>query len=78
MAYFIVEARWDRGERPPFEELRTSPVIGELPDAKQAAAEFLWKHFPFCGSLQWLQGVSDKNGPVYYANHPKITFRIRK
>ena len=78
-AYKIIEARWEAFGDKQFFELNTSPIVGDLEAAKAVAAAYLTKHtatnYP---ELIWLAGISDKNGPVHYANHPFITFRVRQ
>jgi len=79
MTYFIVEVRWDAYRDDGFAEIDTSPVVGTMLDAHLAAELYLTRHASTeYTTLDWLQGIPDKNGKVYYANLPFVTFRIRQ
>lgn len=79
MGYHLVEARWEAFGDRNFFELDASPVIGDLDLAQAVAENYLTTHVSSVhDKLQWLAGIPDKNGPVYYANNPFITFRIRR
>jgi hypothetical protein len=69
--YHIVEARWESGTRQDFFEIEV--LCGTLADAQKVAEDYVHLREP----LIWRPGDSDENGPVYYASHPSITFRIR-
>lgn len=75
--YRVVEARWEEfGDRDFFE---VEVLCGTLADAQKAAQEYLFKHVASSeNELIWLQGVSNKQGQVYYANNKHITFRVRQ
>lgn len=69
--YFIVEARWESGNRPEFFEVDLA--CGSFSEAKEAAKNYVHLKEP----LIWIEGDSDEQGPVWYASTPSITFRIR-
>jgi len=78
MGYFVVEVRWEAFQEHGFNEVDDSPVVGEFEDAKQATQRHLTKHVAAeYTEINWLQGVPDKNGAVYYGNLPFATYRIR-
>jgi hypothetical protein len=48
-------------------------------DAQEMAQQYLRRHVASTETdLIWLQGVSNKQGQVFYANNKHITFRIRQ
>lgn len=72
--YIKIEARWEVYNQSEFFGVET--LCGGLEDGKKIALDYIRKYHPAVTELEWLQGVPNKHGPVYYANHKLITFRI--
>jgi hypothetical protein len=44
----------------------------------QATAAIYMSNHRMSGTLLWREGDPDRNGPVFYAYTPEITFRVRQ
>lgn len=72
--YKKIEARWEVYHQTDF--FGVDDICGDFEAAKAAALAYLRKYHPAITELVWLEGVPNKYGSVYYANHPLITMRI--
>lgn len=71
----IIEVRLSPTVHYEFEEVET--ICGDLDDAKQVVSAYMGRH-RLHGLGNWVEGDPDENGPVYYANNGRVTFRIRQ
>jgi hypothetical protein len=52
-------------------------LCGTFAEAQAVAALYM-SHHRMTGTLIWREGDPDRNGPVFYAYIPEITFRVRQ
>jgi len=72
----IIEGRWEQSEDRDY--FLIDILAGStLDEAKEYAGSYMHSR-RVMGSLTWLDGDPDKNGPVLYAYTPAITLRVRR